>query len=79
MYISDRRLYLTPDGKVSEDPVSGGRLLVPKGGELSNSDAARYGLLPVPDSKARQGLANKGRKAAPAEQPPAEDDAPAEE
>lgn len=46
MYISDKRLYLTPAGKVSEEPISGGSLLVPAGGELSEDDAVRHGLRP---------------------------------
>jgi len=64
MYISDKRLYLTPSGEVSEEPVSGGSLLVSKGGELSPADAARYGLTgakaekPAED-KARKGTGNK--------------------
>lgn len=56
MYISDKRLYLTPGGEVSEEPVSGGSLLVPKGGEMSNADAEKYGL------KAEKQPENKGLK-----------------
>ena len=59
MYTSDKRLYLTPDGEVTEEPVSGGSLLVPAGGELSNDDAERYGLT---GAKAEKSKANKGRK-----------------
>lgn len=60
MWTSDRRLYLTPDGQVSEQPVSGGTLLVPVGGELPNAEAERYGLLG--EKAATAPLANKGRK-----------------
>ena len=63
MWTSDRRLYLTPDGAVSDQPVSGGRLLVPAGGELSSEDVARYGLTPAPEPtsapKGRKGLEHK--------------------
>lgn len=58
-WTSDRRLYLTPDGEVSEEPVSGGRLLVGRGGQLSNEDAERYGLT---GTKAEKRKADKGRK-----------------
>lgn len=63
MYVSDKRLYLTPSGEVSEEPVSGGSLLCGVGGELSNADAERYGLTgkaAKPESnKARKGVENK--------------------
>lgn len=63
MYISDKRLYLTPGGKVTEDPAeaSGGRLLVGIGGELSHEEAERYGLT---GSKAEKPAENKARKGA---------------
>ena len=69
MYISDKRLYLTPGGEVSEEPVSGGSLLIGKGGEMSNADAERYGLLPGKAEKAAENKAQKGtaNKAAAAE------------
>lgn len=59
MYISDRRLYLTPAGELSEEPVSGGSLLVGKGGELPLAVAERYGLT---EAKAAKPSANKARK-----------------
>lgn len=59
MWTSERRLYLTPDDTVSEEPVSGGSLLVPAGGELPNEEAERYGLL---GSKAMKAVENKARK-----------------
>ena len=64
MFISPKRLYLTPTGEVSEEPVSGGSLLVAAGGELSNADAERYGLTgpqaAKPEAtKARKGIENK--------------------
>lgn len=71
MWTSERRLYLTPDGTVSEDPVSGGSLLVPAGGELSNDDAERYGLLGSKGVKPAENKARKGKqnKTASGEQP----------
>ena len=60
MWTSDRRIYLAPDGTVSDEPVTGGTLLVPKGGELSLADASKYGLNGAP--KARKGLENKALK-----------------
>lgn len=71
MYTSPKRLYLTPEGAVSEEPVSGGRLLVPTGGELSPREAEHYGLLPgkqfsPPENKARSGKQGK------ATEPPAD-------
>lgn len=88
MFVSDKRLYLTRDGRVTEDAgeASGGTLLVAVGGELSTEDAQRYGL--IDSAKGAKGLANKGRKATenkaapPAPEVPAEvpaEDAPAEE
>lgn len=59
MYVSEKRLYLTPGGEVSEEPVSGGTLLVAKGGEMSNADAERYGLI---EGKAEKPAGNKARK-----------------
>ena len=64
MFTSTKRLYLTPSGEISEEPVSGGSLLVGVGGELSNADAERYGLTgpkaAKPEAtKARKGLENK--------------------
>lgn len=40
MYISDKRLYLTPSGEVWEEPVSGGSLLV-SGKKVANSRRPR--------------------------------------
>lgn len=59
MFVSDKRLYLTRDGRVTEDAgeASGGTLLVAVGGELSTEDAQRYGLI-----DGAKGPANKGRK-----------------
>lgn len=72
MYTSPTRLYLTPAGQVSEEPVSGGRLLVPAGGALSNAEAARYGLLgekqvTPPENKARRGKQGKAESSEPEE------------
>lgn len=46
MYTSDKRLYVTADGKVVEegDPAAVS-LLVGIGGQLSDEDARRYGLI----------------------------------
>lgn len=65
MFISDKRLYLTPDGEVTEVPVSGGTLLVGAGCELSPAEAEKYGLVEAKakaagGDKARKGLENKG-------------------
>ncbi len=83
MYVSDKRLYLTADGKVTEDPneASGGKLLVGVGGELPNDEAERYGLIggkaeKPPANKGRKGTANKAEAEAEAEPEP---EAPAEE
>jgi hypothetical protein len=58
MYKSDRRLYLTPDGNVSEEPVTGGTLLVGEGAEIPNEVAERHGLtgkqVAPPEDKARK-------------------------
>lgn len=63
MWTSDRRLYLTREGKVSETPDSGGKLLVPVGGELSDEEARQYGLIPDPSAKKeRKGAEDKGSK-----------------
>jgi hypothetical protein len=43
-YTSDKRLYLDQDGNVSEEPPASGTLLVGEGGELTDEDAAKYGL-----------------------------------
>jgi len=69
MYVSDKRLYLSPSGEVSEEPVSGGSLLVGKGGEMSTAEAERYGLLPGKAEKSAENKAQKGtaNKAAAAE------------
>lgn len=60
MFTSDRRLYLDAAGNLSDEPVSGGKLLVAAGGELSAAEAARYGL---GEAKGRKALEDKGRKA----------------
>jgi hypothetical protein len=71
-YIATRRLYLAADGQtvVEEGDPRAATLLVGVGGQLSDADAARYGLLtspdPEPGEKARPAPANKLRKA-PAE------------
>lgn len=62
MWRSDRRLYLTPDGMVSEEPVSGGSLLVPEGGELPDDVAERLGLLSRSEKRAT--YPNKARRPA---------------
>lgn len=45
-YTSDRRLYLNADGTkvVEHDDPEAAILLVGEGGELSDADAAKYGL-----------------------------------
>lgn len=49
MWTSDKRLYLAPDGTVTEEPVSGGSLLVPLGGELPDEEARLHGLIRNPE------------------------------
>lgn len=51
-YLSDKRLYLTADGQVTDDPEQAHELLVGEGGELRDEDAARYGLTGGKGSKA---------------------------
>lgn len=47
MYTATERLYLTQDGKtvVKEGDVRGRILLIGKGGQLSDEEAEKYGLL----------------------------------
>jgi hypothetical protein len=61
MYTSDRRLWITNDGKlVEEGDPRAALLLVGEGGQLSDEDAERYGLTGTkakaapPANKARQ-------------------------
>lgn len=76
MWTSDKRLYLTPDGEVSEGPVSGGKLLVPVGGQLSDDEARSYGLLPELESKPRR--VSRKTVSEPASEEPKPEDKPAE-
>ena len=50
-WTSDRRLYLTADGRaVGEGDTDALSLLVPEGGRIPLADALRYGLVaPAPD------------------------------
>lgn len=50
-FVSDRKLWQTPDGEVVEDSdprKSGARLLLPKGGTLPIAEAQRLGLIDQP-------------------------------
>ncbi len=63
MYTSEKRLYLTAEGKVVEegDP-NAATLLVGIGGQLSDEDAERYGLTgKATDEKAKPAPANKAK------------------
>lgn len=79
MYISDRRYYLAADGEtvVGEGDPRAATLLVGEGGQLSDEDAARYGLTrvrataaeelveePAEEPKGKLARANKARKPA---------------
>lgn len=47
-WTSDRRLYLTADGRaVGEGDTDALSLLVPEGGRIPLADALRYGLVPA--------------------------------
>lgn len=67
MYRSPRRLHLTRDGKVClpGDPKSAS-LLVAEGGELSDEDAKKYGLI-----GGGSGASGPGEDALPLDSPPA--------
>jgi hypothetical protein len=74
-YRSEKRLYLTADGRVVEegDPDAAS-LLVNAGGELDDATAERYGLTkPAEGEKGKAAPANKALAApenkAPAEKP----------
>lgn len=66
MYTSEKRLYLTADGKVVQegDPAAA-TLLVGEGGQLSDEDAERYGLTekakPAQPNKAKAAPENKSK------------------
>lgn len=64
-YRSEKRLYLTPDGEVTDDPAEAAELLVAEGGEL-DAEAVQLHNLDVDDrAKAIKGPpANKARKRA---------------
>lgn len=68
LWTSNRRLYLTKDGRVVEaDDPARATLLVPIGGTILLADAERYGLITPPEPvKAKAPAANKA-KAGPAE------------
>jgi hypothetical protein len=53
-YTSDKTLYHDGDGRVYESGGAGRELLVRKGGELRDADAARFGLIEPPKRKAKQ-------------------------
>lgn len=58
-YISDKRLCLDAAGKVVDcDAIEARELLIGEGGEMTDEQAAKYGL-----TKARDQAANKARTA----------------
>lgn len=64
MYTSEKRWYLTADGKaVEEGDPTAATLLIGIGGQLSDEDAERYGLT---GSKAKAAPPANKAKAAPA-------------
>jgi hypothetical protein len=64
-YTSDKRLYLTSDGQVVEEgDERAATLLVGEGGQLSDEQAAQYGLtgkqaVPQAESKPQRAQATK--------------------
>lgn len=68
MYTAAERLYLDKDGNlVREGDPTKASLLVGVGGQLSDEDAARYGLLDAPAEKAKSApTENKAVSKAPA-------------
>jgi hypothetical protein len=58
-YVADKAYYHDGDGRLYEHAAPGRELLVRKGGELRDADAARFGLIEPPKR-------GKASKAAPA-------------
>lgn len=67
-YTSDRRLFLAADGVtvVEEGDARAATLLVGEGGQLSDADARRYGLI-ADEAKAKASPPANKAKAGPAE------------